>query len=484
MTKPAKEQAIMQSEKHKGSQGSFFEAEIEQILNDEDDVTMTTVGDDKDEHIHDDYGKGESDTTAVSGMSSASKSPEADNVLSSSTIIESLHQKVDVLTSTNLKLTIQSHNLLEDLENGQKKEFKLNENISLYNHEHENLNLMLQRRVRKIHSTEEEFRHVTEKLENLKTEKATLVKNISEFSNSTDTKTNKIAELKDKYHVLLDSHEEYRSSCMDEIQELRRKIKLLKDSMLANALDVSANTPEQKKEIGGKLHHFKADVSEILTTNILDDQSILNNQVHHSIEFNMMKPMLNLYKVTESVSKKYAANPENDKFKLPEDIQNSTTSTTLDNELKLRERKSHFASHVSRGPNDSPLTARSPTTEFSPNLSRTRLKSPIVNPYLSTSPNINSAISNNSSSNTTPNIKNRRSFYSSSSIQLPGTRVGSSGILPGMRNTSSNDKNVPPLATSEKSTRTSKESSPLPTPRGNNLTERKNRRSIMIDNDK
>ena len=481
--KTGEERTGILSEEHKGSQSSFFEAEIEHILNEEDEITMTTVNDDKEEHNNDDYGKSESDTTAVSAMSSASKSPEADNALSSSTIIESLHQKVDILTSTNLKLTVQSHNLLEDLENCQKKEVKLNENISLYNHEHENLNLMLQRRVRKIHSTEEEFKHITGKLENLRAEKATLAKDISEYSNSTEAKTNKISELKDKYHMLLDSHEEYRSSCLDEIQELRQKIEVLRNSMLNTVLDVSATTPEQKKDIGGKLHHFKVDASEIANTNILDDQTILKNQISHAIEVNMMKPTLDLYKVAGNVSTTYAADPENEKFKLPEEIQNSTAANALDNELKLRDRKTHFVSYQSRGPSDSPLSTRSPLMDVSPNFSRATLKSPGANPYLSTSPNMNSSTSASNSSNNTPNMKNRRSFYSSTSIQLPGTRVGSSGTLPGMRKTSS-DKNIPPLATSEKNVRNPKESSPLPGTRSSKPTNRRNRRSVLIDNDK
>ncbi|SMN18145.1 similar to Torulaspora delbrueckii TDEL_0C05300 hypothetical protein [Maudiozyma saulgeensis] len=513
---------VMQSDMHKGSQSSFFEAEIEHILNEDDEVTMITIEDERkqksnennnddddddddddvinEEDIENDHDtddtKYDSETMATTNnmrSNSSNLKNKSENAIdnnsnnnylnnftttSSSSVIESLHEQIDVLTNTNLKLTVQSHNLLEDLEHFQKKEIKLNENISLYNHEYENLNLMLQRKVRKIHSTEEEVNHIKEKLIFLQNENEILTKKISDMSSITNDTKLKINNLKEKYSILLEDHESYKSSCLDEMADLRNEIDQFKQSVVTDIVDQSGSI--EPKMMNEKIHQFKKDSAIVKETHLLDENIILQHQINSIVESRKMKVMLDLFKIGNNVAIDYNNQSEETNFSLPDHIKDSNIPETLEKELKLGDKKSHINSRQIKQLHEGPLSNRLPG-DFSPTLGRTRL-TPIINSGPRTNANVNtnstnipSVNGNATTNNNNSNNKNRRSFYSSiSGGQLPGTRIGSNGALPGMRKTS-NERDTPPLASSEKFNRTPSETINPFTNRASKQLERRKR---------
>ena len=474
---PFTQHKVMQSDMHKGSQSSFFEAEIEHILkedeeeaDEENEITMiTTLDEDKKTNsritVEENDQENDDDTkcdSEISGSNNHSKEPSLGNNIntSSSSVIESLHEKIDSLTNTNLKLTVQSHNLLEDLEHSQKKEIKLNENISLYNHEYENLNLMLQRKVRKIHSTEEEVNHVRDKLSTLEEQNKELSDKINNMSSATNDTRVEIDSLREKYSLLMDTNESYKNSRLDEIKDLQNEIKQLRDSLISkfNINDDShSNGSDKTKQVDTLIHQYKQDVNTIKEMNSFNEQSFLQHQITSTIESRKMKAMVNLYKVGINVATNYINDETQDtNYSIPDDILKSEVATALENELKLKDTKKNFMSYqnIRNHSYESPYLPNKSPYGSTPPLGRTRL-TPVMNssPRNNLSPTMGTPVSNNNNSNINAGNKNRRSFYSSSinTAQLPGTRIGSNNTLPGVR-MASNERETPspPLASSER----------------------------------
>lgn len=476
---PFTQHKVMQSDMHKGSQSSFFEAEIEHILKeDEDEVDeideeneitiITTLDEDKKTNSRSNIEENDQDNdddtkcdSEISGSNSHSKQPSLGNNIntSSSSVIESLHEKIDSLTNTNLKLTVQSHNLLEDLEHSQKKEIKLNENISLYNHEYENLNLMLQRKVRKIHSTEEEVNHVREKLTTLEEQNEELSNKINNISSVTNDTRVEIESLREKYSLLMDSNENYKNSRLDEIKDLQNEIKQLRDSLISkfNISDDSHSIGSDKtKQVDTLIHQYKKDSNTIKEMNSFNEQSFLQHQITTTVKSRKMKEIINLYKVGINVANNYINDKTHDtNYAIPENIIKSEVVTVLENELKLKDTKKNFMSYqgIRNHSFESPSLPNKSPHGSTPSLGKTRL-TPVMNssPRNNLSPTMGVSVSNNNNNNIAGN-KNRRSFYSSSinTSQLPGTRIGSNNALPGVR-MASNERETPspPLASSER----------------------------------
>ena len=318
-------------------------------------------------------------------------------------------------------------------------------------------------------STEEEVNHAKEKLIFLQNENKTLNNTISDISSVANDRKSKINNLKEKYDILLDTHENYKSLCLDEMNDLRNEIEQFNQSVVSHYSNQSESI--EPKIINEKIHQFKKDSIILKETNLLDENTILEHQINTIAESQKMKFMLDLFKVGINVATLYNNQSEETKFSLPDHIKDSNIAEALDKELKSRDKKSHFNPHQLKQLHESPLSNRSPG-DFSPTLGRTRLT-----PIMKSSSRTNSIANSNpmSSPGNSNNNKNRRSFYSSmSGGQLPGTRIGSNSTLPGMRKTSK-EKNTFPLASSERTNRSPSETINPFTNRASKQLEQRNR---------
>lgn len=147
---------------------------------------------------------------------------------SSTRAIESLHQRIDSLTNTNLQLTIQSNSLLEKLENAQQRELKLLESTSSLKHENENLGSMLNRKTRKLKDVEEELYQI--KLEhNAVLEERVKLEAEHKF---TDEKARTLESKMEmgcaQYDAIVDSLTHYKTHYKVQINELREELETLR----------------------------------------------------------------------------------------------------------------------------------------------------------------------------------------------------------------------------------------------------------------
>lgn len=441
----------MDRQLQKESQSSFFEAEIEHILKEDDEMTM--IAQDNNERL-DSQGT-LLETKPITRNKLTKDKGDNDAISSSTRVIESLHEKIDTLTNTNLKLTVQSHDLLNKLERFQKKEIKLTENMTSYNHEHENLNLMLQRKLRKIQATEEELDTVHKRFDLLNRENEQLKKDLGETSTTRNDMLQKIEIFKEKYNKMLDNQEEVRNIYIDEICDLKSQIDDFKYSVARNLTNATQNT---KKSIDQSISQFTADSATISGMNKLDVSTILNNHIDSTIDRLETKSLLNLFKAGQKLANDYISQNKDSKMELPSDIKNSDMLGLLEKNLNVREKQSSNFMPLTRRPGDSPQPNRSPG-DFSSVLSRTRVPS---------------------STGNTPANKNRHSFYSASNGQLPGTsRVGSNSTLPGMRKTSNNKENHT-LSPNEDSHKFGSETASRS---HKHSDQRRKRKSMMINND-
>ncbi|CCK68393.1 uncharacterized protein KNAG_0A07400 [Huiozyma naganishii CBS 8797] len=225
---------------------------------------------------------------------------------SSTRIIETLHEKVDTLTSTNLQLTLQSHTLLEKLDHAQKREIKLNENISHYNHERDNLNSMLQRKKRKINELQGEIDELVQTFDSLQTSNSTLEKEIEENSALVDDYKEKTASLTRNYDTVLQAQDSYTSHFETEIQSLVEQIKAIKARQtLKLKCDYGPN-----HVIEDQLLKFKK-LSINSTTPVSESrhsliETILKQKAQQTLKQLDLPSWLTLFRVSENIAKEYA----------------------------------------------------------------------------------------------------------------------------------------------------------------------------------
>ncbi|QLQ78841.1 hypothetical protein HG537_0B01890 [Torulaspora globosa] len=148
--------------------------------------------------------------------------------LSSTRVIESLHEQIDTLTSTNLQLTVQSNNLLGRLESAQVREAKLLETTASLKHENENITSMLNRKSRKLKDLEEEFSQLEQKYHSLLEDKTALEDRVRDTCEKEVKLKQEIDMVKAQYDALVDSQDYYRKYYASELDTLRGQLDSLK----------------------------------------------------------------------------------------------------------------------------------------------------------------------------------------------------------------------------------------------------------------
>lgn len=154
--------------------------------------------------------------------------PKQNGTTSSTRVIESLHEQMDTLTSTNLQLTVQSKNLLEKLDAAQQKESKLLENSASLKHENENLVSMLNRKTRRLKDVEEELVKYKESQNSLIQEKTALQEKWENSSSEEKILRQQMEMIRAQYDALVDSHRYYKGYYGSQINILNEQLENLK----------------------------------------------------------------------------------------------------------------------------------------------------------------------------------------------------------------------------------------------------------------
>ena len=294
----------------------------------------------------------DADVDAADADAEAEAAAAAAAVSSSSTrIIESLHDNIDTLTNTNLKLTVQSHKLLENLESFQKKELKLAENISRYNREYENLNMMLQRRVRKINEIEKELEELRTNYDTVNKQNESLRQKIDIASNEKAEMREKLESLKGQYMEAMDAQRDIRGGYVKEIGELSSMVGNLRMVNLSTLTQISQTN---KKVIGTKIDRFKLESSRIMrgfgsssgpnaaanihsTTEEIRD-AVIENQVDLALRKLDTQAWVNLFKLSRKYLDEYREQNELDRLKVPSELDDdSKLLESIEEELRIRE---------------------------------------------------------------------------------------------------------------------------------------------------
>lgn len=343
---------------------------------------------------------------------------------SSTKIIESLHQKLDALTNTNLQLTLQSHNLLEKLDAAQKKEVKLSENISLYTHEHDNLDSILQRKVRKLTEVDEELQSLRMTFQSVENTNKDLSSKLKSSTDSEKSIKDKIRVLRDQYESILENQSSYKAHFVTEIENLNNRIQSLKTEYKLsikekingenddNNIDSSNN--DNSTTIANKINKFNYIMEQIRHHNFeMRSLDGLDKKMSESAMELGLESWLGLFKVCNEMIKDYAEQKKLDLNDFDADhIINDPFISSMEEELK-REKVEISETTTKRGGRSISSSSRGNSPQTTAN---SRMNTPKV-----------------------AAVNNRKNYYTATSSNIPGSNVAgyTSLALPGMKRASS-----------------------------------------------
>lgn len=152
---------------------------------------------------------------------------------SSSKVIESLHEQTEILTKTNLQLTIQSHGLIQKLENTQEKESNLIDNLSKLKMENDTLNNLLSRETDHLRDLEIDLSKINENSNNVHQENIKLKNKLNQISISDSLLQEECIMVEAQYNSLLVSQISFKNHYDDQINKLRKELDSLKSQNTA-----------------------------------------------------------------------------------------------------------------------------------------------------------------------------------------------------------------------------------------------------------
>lgn len=253
---------------------------------------------------------------------------------SSTQIIESLYDKVDSLTNTNLQLTLQSQAMLENLDIAQKKEVKLIENISMYKYQTDNLNSMLNRKLRKIKEFEEEWTSLQMTVNSIKNENKNLDEQLYNLQQLQTLNKEKMIQLDIQYDSLLKDHHICKLQFEEDLNKINRDLQAIKSKYI-NKLNEEIRKSDSF-EI--KLNKFKRliDKTEKLGGFQEISKDIIDNKCEQVLKNLDLDSWITLYKLCDKVVQLYATENELDLslFKNYDSVVNDPEINDMNKELK------------------------------------------------------------------------------------------------------------------------------------------------------
>ncbi|CAI6394060.1 BFH_HP2_G0003040.mRNA.1.CDS.1 [Saccharomyces cerevisiae] len=332
---------------------------------------------------------------------------------SSSRVIESLHDQIDMLTKTNLQLTTQSQNLLSKLELAQSKESKLLENLNLLKNENENLNSIFERKNKKLKELEKDYSELSNRYNEQKEKMDQLSKLAKNCSAIEQSCSEKLQNMEVNYNSLLESQNLYRDHYSDEISKLNEKIGLLELELSNQNLNYGSDT-SSNSEIELNLNKFNDSVKDLKSLETEKD-SKLSKIITHSLDELNLQSWLNLYQTNENLISTFA-----EKMDL-KDVLKRNDEKISNKGAVVQTLKKNVQTQVESNNADA----------LSSNNAQDML--PIKMVKLRKTPNTNDSSSNGNSSN-----NKRRSFYTASPLLSSGSIPKSaSPVLPGVKRTAS-----------------------------------------------
>ncbi|KAL3233809.1 SWI5-dependent HO expression protein 3 [Nakaseomyces bracarensis] len=327
------------------------------------------------------------------------------NAASSTRLIESLHDQIDALTSTNIDLTSKLQSLLNKLDSIQQKETKLKESTSSLRYERDNVSLMLKRKERKLAEENEAIDTLGVELEKLRAinkelkEKASNVDGVTE-----ETLKNDINTVQSEYDTLISSQGVYQEDYASQIDSLTNKIDqyrvMHKDNIdeletrQAGLTEQLSTLEDSYNETQSKSENFK---NQIVKGKLIDTKTQIN-----------LIGWLVLFRETKKISDEYYKQSE---IPIPDEIR------VILNDPILNELDTHYTLDTisykktrSKPSQSSPLvgTTRkrftSPSTSYTPRVSSTQGTLPGVK----RTPSLRSGSNVESPRNTTPGSSSRR----------------------------------------------------------------------------
>ena len=190
---------------------------------------------------------------------------------SSTKVIESLQEQVDTLTNTNLQLTLQSHGLLNKLEDAQEKESKLIEILGSLKDENNKLNNMLQTESERLKDLEKELVDLKEKYGAVVADNGKLKKEFDSFGAIETTLNDEFEMVTAQYNSIVRSQETFKEYYSGKIAGLKDEVESLKqenEAILHDYLNYDNNLIEKLDEFDTEHEQFKslANLNEQLLT--------------------------------------------------------------------------------------------------------------------------------------------------------------------------------------------------------------------------
>ncbi|CAI4268305.1 BAL_1a_G0003180.mRNA.1.CDS.1 [Saccharomyces cerevisiae] len=332
---------------------------------------------------------------------------------SSSRVIESLHDQIDMLTKTNLQLTTQSQNLLSKLELAQSKESKLLENLNLLKNENENLNSIFERKNKKLKELEKDYSELSNRYNEQKEKMDQLSKLAKNSSAIEQSCSEKLQNMEVNYNSLLESQNLYRDHYFDEISKLNEKIGLLELELSNQNLNYGSDT-SSNSDIELNLNKFNDSVKDLKSLETEKD-SKLSKIITYSLDELNLQSWLNLYQTNENLISTFA-----EKMDL-KDVLKRNDEKISNKGAVVQTLKKNVQTQVESNNADA-LTNNNAQDML-----------PIKMVKLRKTPNTNDSSSNGNSSN-----NKRRSFYTASPLLSSGSIPKSaSPVLPGVKRTAS-----------------------------------------------
>lgn len=196
------------------------------------------------------------------------------NVIPSSTkVIESLHEQIDILSRTNLQLSMQSQGLLTKLENNRDKESKLVDTLSQLKNENETLKNLLNRETDHLKDLEIDLNDLNEKYNTLNKENRSLKKEYNKNNNGDSSINDELFMVESQYSSLVEANKMMESHYDNDITDLKRQLDELNSLkfQMIDTLDENEDTLiEQMTDLNVQSTEFEEMYKE--SNDTLDEQ--------------------------------------------------------------------------------------------------------------------------------------------------------------------------------------------------------------------
>ncbi|CAB4251914.1 similar to Saccharomyces cerevisiae YBR130C SHE3 Protein that acts as an adaptor between Myo4p and the She2p-mRNA complex [Maudiozyma barnettii] len=177
---------------------------------------------------------------------------------SSSRVIESLHEQIEILSSTNLQLTMQSQGLLAKLENTQDKESNLVETLSGLKNENKTLKNLLTRETDHLKELENNLILLNDSCNALNKENRSLKHEYKQNNVGETSLNDELQMIESQYSSLIESHDLMKRYYDKSVQKLRDELKTLK-LQSNNTLE---SYHENENQLVEQLSNFNVSVKE------------------------------------------------------------------------------------------------------------------------------------------------------------------------------------------------------------------------------